>query len=180
MSLLRSLFHGLNLKILWLALHLYIGTPVGCTGVCAAGLDTSNLYMEVYQKYSGFHAESLAGLFTIQTDNSVYRKPNISLDDALFLCTSSDLPNPPAPGEEHSFLSSAIPTHVEPPRIQTHVLRSRPSLPGLPSPSGCLQTLIPAGIRARCLPKLQPVNVPPSPLSLPARITPQAGLTPPE
>lgn len=68
LSPLRSLFHGLSVKILCLALHLYTGTLVGCRGVCVAGFDRGNPYVEVYQKYSSFPAESLRCLFTIQLD----------------------------------------------------------------------------------------------------------------
>lgn len=60
--------------------------------VCVAGLDTNNLYMEVYQKYSRGHAESLIK----HPNRSVQFIENISLDEMLFffpLCTSSELPS---------------------------------------------------------------------------------------
>lgn len=64
-------------------------------------------------------------------------------------------------------------------------LGSPPGLRGLPSPSACLQSPSPAGTGAHCLPRLQLVELPPSPPSLPARFfpaphMPQPVLTQPE
>lgn len=94
--------------------------------VCVAGLDTNNLYMEVYQKYSRGHAESLIK----HPNRSVQFIENISLDEMLFFFFPFALAlNSPAllyPSSTWcrtlSFLSSAVPTHVEPIRIQPQVL----------------------------------------------------------